>query len=85
MGTIIILIIDILVAAILGRVIISWLSVAGVKNNLVKRMDLALSYITEPALRPLRRFIPPIGSVDIVPMIAIILLYVLSAIVDRTL
>ena len=83
MGTIIILIIDVLVAAILGRVIISWLRVAGVQNDFIKRMDLALSYISEPVIRPLRRFIPPIGSIDIVPMIAIVLLYVLSAIVDR--
>ena len=85
MGTIIILVIDVLVAAILGRVIISWLRVAGVQNDFIKRIDLTLGYITEPVMRPLRRFIPPIGTIDIVPMVAIILLYVLSAIIDRTL
>jgi YggT family protein len=37
--------------------------------------------VCEPYLRIFRRFIPPIGMFDLTPMIAIILLYVVQALV----
>ena len=34
--------------------------------------------ITEPILAPIRRFIPPMGMLDLSPMMAVILLLILS-------
>jgi YggT family protein len=39
--------------------------------------------VSEPYLRLFRRFIPPLGAVDLSPMIAIILLYVVQSLVDH--
>jgi YggT family protein len=39
--------------------------------------------VSEPYLRLFRRFIPPLGAVDLSPMIAIIVLYILQSLVDR--
>jgi YggT family protein len=33
--------------------------------------------ITRPFLRPLRRFVPPVGSVDLTPLIVLVILQVL--------
>jgi YggT family protein len=33
--------------------------------------------VTRPFLRPLRRFVPPVGRVDLTPMVLLVILYVL--------
>jgi YggT family protein len=38
----------------------------------------ALDAVTEPVLRPLRRVIPPIGMIDITPMVAMIVLFTIA-------
>ena len=85
MRELVVYLINIVIAAILGRIIISWLLMAGVRNDFVLRLDYALSYITEPIMRPLRRIIPTIGMIDITPMVAIILLSILVSVVNRVL
>jgi YggT family protein len=37
--------------------------------------------VSEPYLRVFRRFIPPLGAVDLSPMIAIIVLYIVQSLV----
>jgi len=38
----------------------------------------ALVQITDPVLEPLRRVIPPIGMIDISPLVATILLFIIA-------
>jgi YggT family protein len=59
--------------AILARVLLSWVRVSPYHPA----VDF-LYRITEPILAPLRRAIPPIGMVDISPVIAIILLQIIQ-------
>ena len=59
--------------AILLRVIISWLNV-NPYNPLVS----FIYQITDPILVPLRRIIPPLGMIDITPLVALILLRVIQ-------
>ena len=73
--------IQLLIYAFIGRAIISWIFMAGVRNEFVVRLDLALRSITEPIIAPLRRFIPPLGMFDITPLVAIILLFALQRII----
>ncbi len=73
--------IQLLIYAFIGRAIISWIFMAGVRNDFVVRLDLALRSITEPVIAPLRRVIPPLGMFDITPLVAIILLFVLQRII----
>lgn len=61
----------IFIAAIFIQVIVSWIS-PGSHNPLV-----SLSHsLTAPLMRPLRRVIPPLGMIDITPMIAILILFI---------
>jgi YggT family protein len=59
--------------------ILSWLvmfNVLNTQNRVVYMVGDFLYRITEPALRPIRRFVPLIGGIDISPVVLIIALYV---------
>ncbi len=71
----------ILTFAIFFRAILSWFMM-GTRNPLAASIYHALSLITEPILAPLRRIIPMVGRMDITPMVAIILLYIISLVLD---
>ena len=65
--------------AIFARVILSWFPTATTANPIV-----ALLYqITEPILAPLRAVIPRIGMIDLSPLVAIIILQVISSFIRR--
>ncbi len=66
--------------AILARVLLSWFNL-GPSNPVV-----AFLYgITEPILAPLRRVIPPMGMMDISPIVAWVLLLVLQTLITNSL
>ncbi|MEA2754079.1 MAG: YggT family protein [Aliidongia sp.] len=57
--------------------VMSWLTAFGVvnrHNRAVAMIDDMLYRVTEPALRPLRRMIPPLGGVDVSFIVLILLL-----------
>ena len=66
--------------AILGRVIMSWVSPKG--DDPISPL---LYQITEPILKPIRQVVPPLGMFDLTPMIALILLTVIQGILFRAL
>ena len=54
--------------------ILSWLvafDVINTRNRFVQSVGDFIYKITEPALRPIRRFIPPLGGVDVSPLVLI--------------
>ncbi len=58
-------------------VVMSWLSNFGVinsRNQIVNQVMYFLDRITEPALRPIRRYVPLLGGIDISPVVLILLL-----------
>jgi YggT family protein len=67
------LLINIFIFAILIQVIISWVN-PGAYNPATS----LLYSLTEPLLRPARRLIPPIGGLDLSPMLVMIGLYLLQ-------
>lgn len=61
--------------------ILSWLvafNVVNTSNRIVYTIGDFLYRITEPALRPIRRFLPNLGGIDISPVILILLLFFVS-------
>ena len=66
----------ILQIAIIGRALLSWFPVDP-RSPLVS----ILNEVTEPVLAPLRRVVPRIGMIDITPMVAIFLLYIIQSVV----
>ena len=80
-------IIQIIVVVVIVNAIISWLvafDVINLRNPTVGRLVRALDAATEPLLRPIRRFIPSLGGLDISPIVLILLLQALQILVDRT-
>ncbi len=55
------------------------------RNRLVWTIADFLERITEPALRPIRRFLPNLGGIDISPVILILLLQALRIFIATTL
>jgi len=80
MTSIIILIsqlIEIFIWFLIAQAILSWLvafNIVNTNNNIVGLIGNFLFKITEPLLRPIRRFLPDFGGIDISPVILIILL-----------
>ena len=62
--------------AILARVLLSWFRV-----NPYHPAVAFLYQITEPILKPLRNVIPPLGMIDISPIVALILMDIVRQIV----
>ncbi len=63
---------------LIAAVIMSWLiafNVINTNNRFVYAVSDFLYRVTEPALRPIRRFVPSLGGVDISPIILILLLW----------
>jgi YggT family protein len=57
--------------------VMSWLlafDVVNMRNDLVRSIWNAVNALTEPALRPIRRFLPAIGGMDISPIVLLLLL-----------
>ena len=72
-GTLLQLYIDVLIVG----AILSWLiafNVVNVRNRFVAGVANFCDRLTEPALRPIRRYVPTLGGIDISPMILILLI-----------
>jgi YggT family protein len=62
---------------IIAQVVASWLVAFGVvnmRNRGVSMVIDSLDRITNPILRPLRRIIPPMGGLDISPLVLFVLI-----------
>lgn len=68
------------IAAIIIQALLSWFMPMG-----AGRLTVLLRELTDPILLPLRRMIPPIGMIDISPMIAIILVWLIGSFVHNIL
>ena len=64
---------EVLTLAIFIRVILSWFSPG--QTNMLTNL---LYQVTEPILAPLRRIIPRVGMLDFSPLVAIILLQLIT-------
>ena len=72
-------------AVILAAVIMTLVSfgVLDTRNRLVWTIADFLYRITEPALRPIRNFLPNFGGIDISPLILILLIWAAQMLVAR--
>jgi YggT family protein len=73
----IVLVIDLYIWVVIISAILSWLiafNVVNTQNRFVYSVADMLYRLTEPALRPIRRFLPNLGGIDISPVILILFL-----------
>ena len=66
--------VQVLIFAIFARSLLSWFPID--RNGMIFQ---ALDAIVEPILMPLRKVIPTVGMLDLTPMVAIVVLYVISS------
>ena len=77
----IMLILDLYWWVVIIAVIVSWLiafNVINTYNNFVRSLLRALGSLTEPVFRQVRRVVPPIGGLDLSPMIVLVVIWFLQ-------
>ena len=70
-----------LTTALFLRIVLSYFAPPGSDNWLLR----ILHEVTEPILAPLRRIVPSVGMLDLSPMVASILLYLVGGMVQSVL
>ena len=79
--SLILMVIEIYIWVLIISAVFSWLiafNVLNTHNRFVYTVSDFLYRVTEPALRPIRRFVPLLGGVDISPVVLILLLIFLK-------
>lgn len=67
---------------VVAAVIVSWLIAFGVinmRNDFVRGAVRVLDALTEPVFRQIRRVIPPIGGLDLSPLVVVLVLSAINA------
>lgn len=72
-------IIEFYIMLIFAYVILSWFPLSGIFLDLHR----VLATVCEPYLGVFRRIIPPIGMIDITPIVGIVVLQILQSFVSR--
>ena len=75
---------DFYIWIIIASAIFSWLyafNVVNMRNQFVGMIGNFLHQMTEPALRPIRRIMPNLGSIDISPIVLIFGIFFLQRII----
>ena len=73
---------------IILSVVVSWLVVFNVlnpRNKTVYKFCILLDKITNPVILRLRQLIPPIGGIDLTPIVVILGIYILQSLLHRML
>jgi YggT family protein len=83
---VLLLILQIYVWLLIAAAILSWLvafNVVNTRNQFVASIGEFLFRITEPALRPIRNFLPNLGGIDISPVILILIIFFIQNVIMR--
>jgi len=67
---------------LIGSAIFSWLyafNVINSSNRFVATLGQFFYNVTEPALRPIRRFMPDLGGIDISPIVLLLIIFFLRS------
>lgn len=87
-GQLLVFLLDIYMYVVIASVIVSWLiafDVINTRNPAAARLVELLNRATEPVYRRLRKFIPPLGGMDLSPLVVIVIIYLLQNIIMRAL
>jgi YggT family protein len=74
-------VLDIYKWIVIASVIVSWLTTFNVinpYNNFVRSLLRILYTLTEPVFRPIRKIIPPMGGLDLSPIIVFLIIWFLQ-------
>ncbi len=80
-------IVGLMIFFIIASAILSWLfafDVINHRNRFVNQVAGFLDAVTRPLLEPFRRIIPPLGGIDISPIVVLLLLQFANILFQRT-
>lgn len=83
---VVMLVLDLYVYIIIASAIFSWLyafNVVNPQNQFVGMIGNFLHQATEPVLRPIRRYMPNLGTIDISPIVLLLGIFFLQSIIVR--
>lgn len=69
---------------IIASAVFSWLYAFGVvnpRNQVVNTIGRFLYQLTEPVLRPIRRYVPNFGGLDVSPLILLLILFLIERVI----
>ena len=81
---IVLLILDVVWFILIAHVIMSWLisfQVLNLRQPLVAQIWDGLSRLLEPLYAPIRRILPPMGGLDLAPLVVLIGIYALRIVI----
>ena len=81
---VLLLALDIYTWIIIASAIFSWLyafNVVNPRNQFVGTIGRMLYQLTEPALRPIRRFVPNMGGLDLSPIVLLLIIFLIQRII----
>jgi YggT family protein len=87
LADVLLLILQLYTYVIIAAVIASWLVGFGIINSynpIARSLLRALHGLTEPLFAPIRRVIPPLGGLDLSPLLALIIIFFLQRLIIRT-
>jgi YggT family protein len=77
-------IITLYVYIIIAGAVMSWLiafNVINPYNQFVRSLWQGLNALTEPVLRPIRRWLPDLGGIDISPLVLILICFFIQSVI----
>ncbi|MCB1482481.1 MAG: YggT family protein [Rhodobiaceae bacterium] len=86
LANVILIAIQLYIWLLIASAVLSWLiafNVVNTRNQFVAAIADFLWRVTEPALRPIRNFMPNLGGIDISPVILILILIFIQGVVAR--
>jgi YggT family protein len=69
---------------IVAGAVLSWLiafNVVNIRNDVVRAIWTLLNNLTEPLLKPIRRYLPNLGAIDISPVVLLLLVMLVEQII----
>lgn len=78
------MLIHIYIFVIIAHIAVSWLIVFKVldtENPQAQNLVRLLTKLTDPVMKPVQKYIPPIGGIDLTPVVVIIGLQILNSLV----
>ncbi|KCZ56409.1 hypothetical protein HY29_08945 [Hyphomonas beringensis] len=82
----ILLILRIVTFIIIVQAVLSWLvafNVLSIQNPTIRNIWSGLERITEPVYRPIRNILPPMGGLDLTPMVVLLIIFFLERLIIR--
>jgi len=85
---ILLILINLLVVVLIVQAVLSWLlafQIVSLRNPAIDTIWRFTKALTDPLLRPIRRFIPTVSGVDLSPLVLLLILYILQRVIPMLL